>query len=213
MGSASQWARLACVIITVWAIAGCSTQISGTAVRQTLAGEADCTKVSAPMATIEPQNDAEPLMRIPTPDGWERTTMMDSELIRYAMGNPSLAVDSFAPNVVVTLEPVPANAGSPEDVIDAQWEALQSVGGTDIEPTSDSPVCGFPAQRISYRLPSMGEIPPRSAAAVAIVTTGAERWTTVIGLQTVEPDNPGYVEDSTTILDGFQILPEPDGNS
>jgi hypothetical protein len=151
-------------------------------------------------------------MRIPTPEGWERSTELDSELIRYTLGNPSMTEAGFAPNVIVTLETVPANA-SAEEVLAAQWDAMASVGVTDIVPTSDSPVCGFPAQRVTYSLPQMGQVPARSGVAIAVVTTGAQRFTSVVGLQTTNPQDPTYVEDSTTILDGFQILPVPEGDS
>jgi hypothetical protein len=43
-------------------------------------------------------------MRIPLPQGWERSTKMDSESIRFAIRNPGLAADGFTPNAVVTVE-------------------------------------------------------------------------------------------------------------
>ena len=43
----------------------------------------DCTSVDAPMTKIPDHTDEEPLLRIPQPQGWERLTMMDSQLIRF----------------------------------------------------------------------------------------------------------------------------------
>src|SRR5262245_17009720 len=62
----------------------------------------DCTKVDAPMTSIPDHTDEEPVMKIPQPEGWERVTMMDSDLIRFTMRNPTLIRDGFAPTAVVT---------------------------------------------------------------------------------------------------------------
>src|SRR5215470_7677594 len=66
-----------------------------------------CTTVDAKLTKVPFHVDDEPVLKIPQPDGWERVTMMDSELIRFTMRNPSLAKDNFAPTAVVTLESQP----------------------------------------------------------------------------------------------------------
>ena len=92
----------------------------------------DCTSVDAPMTPIPDHTDEEPVMKIPQPDGWERVTMMDSELIRFTMRNVGLAKDGFAPTAVVTLESHRGIA-EPREVFDAQQDALESgVGATDV---------------------------------------------------------------------------------
>ena len=55
-----------------------------------------CVAVDAPLTTIPVRNDDEPVMKIPQPRGWDRTTM-GSELIRFAMANRSLVTDGFTP--------------------------------------------------------------------------------------------------------------------
>jgi len=52
---------------------------------------AKCEQVSAPMTDIPTRTDQEPRLRIPQPQGWERTTKLDSETIRFALRNPGLA--------------------------------------------------------------------------------------------------------------------------
>lgn len=189
---------------------GCSHVTSGAAVKQPFVGEDKCAAVSAPMATIEPQRNGEPVMRIPRPHDWERTTMLDSELIRYAMANANIAANNFAPSALVTLEDVTAHGGTPQEIFAMEWDGLVKLaGGSDLVTTSDSPVCGFPAQRVTFALPRMGAIPPRKGQAIAVVTPGAHRYAAVIGLQTTAPDKPVYAQAAKTILDGFQIMTEP----
>ena len=63
-------------------------------------------------------------MRIPLPPGWERSTKMDNESIRFAIRNPALSADGFTPNAVVTLQKVAYDMGKPEKVLEAQNEQL-----------------------------------------------------------------------------------------
>ena len=101
------------------------------------ASASDCTSVDAPMTSIAEQTDEEPLMKIPQPEGWERVTMMDSELIRFTMRNEALVKDGFAPTAVVTLESHPGIA-EPRQVFDAQQDALKSgIGATNISVSRD----------------------------------------------------------------------------
>ncbi len=67
------------------------------------ASASDCTKVDAPMTSIPDHTDEEPVMKIPQPQGWERVTLMDSELVRFSMRNGAMVKDGFAPTAVVTL--------------------------------------------------------------------------------------------------------------
>ena len=53
-----------------------------------------CESVSAPLTDIPTRTDQEPTMRLPVPEGWERSTKMDSENIRFAIRNQGLAADA-----------------------------------------------------------------------------------------------------------------------
>jgi hypothetical protein len=213
MGAARWLRRLACVTIATSSVAGCGHVIAGVAVTAPLPGEGECTVVSAPLTTIEPKHDSEPVMRIPQPPNWERNAMLDSDLIRFAMSDVALAANKFAPSAAVTLEDVTTKGASPEDVIAAEWDSVRAVGATDLVVTSDRPVCGFPAQTVTYKLPKMGVISARDGVGLAVVTPGVRKYAAVISVQTTEPHNPTYIADAKTVLDGFQILPEPSGNS
>jgi hypothetical protein len=170
----------------------------------------DCTSVDAPMTRIPDHTDEEPVMSIPQPDGWERVTMMDSELIRFTMRNQSLARDGFAPTAVVTLESHRGIA-EPREVFDAQQDALETaIGATNIEVTPTT-VCELPAEILDYTTPPLGLLPPHPARVVtAVLHTDDTTYAVTMTVQSGDPDNPTYKRDSETILTGFQMLPPAD---
>ncbi|WP_445168821.1 LpqN/LpqT family lipoprotein [Mycolicibacterium sp. Dal123E01] len=171
------------------------------------ASASSCTPVDAPMTSIPDHDAGEPVMKIPQPDGWERMTQMDSELIRFTMRNESLAKDGFAPTVVVTLESDRGNT-LPRKVFDAQQRALKvQVGATDLHST-ETTLCGLPAEMVDYTMPRLGSLSPHPAQVVtAVLQTEDMTYAMTMTLQTVDPDNPGYQSDSEKILTGFQMLP------
>jgi hypothetical protein len=154
-------------------------------------------------------------MRIPLPPGWERTTKMDNESIRFAIRNPGLTADGFTPNAVVTLQKVDTDIGKPEKVLEAQNEQLgKKLKLTDMK-SSPSQVCGAPALSSSYTAPEVKlgpkipPIPPRTASSVSSVFKGRDsNYVAMLTVQTIKPDNQTYVGDSATILKGFQLLPQ-----
>ena len=167
----------------------------------------DCTPVDAPMTTVPDHGDDEPVMKIPQPDGWERVTMMDSELIRFTMRNTGLAVEGFAPTAVVTLESHRGIA-EPREVFDAQHDALESgIGATDVRATQ-STLCELPAETIDYITPPLGILPPHPARVLcAVLHTEDRTFAMTVTVQSADPDNPTYQRDAETILTGFQLLP------
>ncbi|PRC49367.1 hypothetical protein C6A85_75085, partial [Mycobacterium sp. ITM-2017-0098] len=99
---AKSWFAVA--MTTALVLTGCSQNVTGTAV--TAAGsapdsatggdESQCATVEAPLEDIPGEDDGEPRLRIPVPAGWERNTMMDSQVIRYAIVAMDLVADGFA---------------------------------------------------------------------------------------------------------------------
>ena len=167
----------------------------------------DCASVDAPMTSIREQTDEEPVMAIPQPAGWERVTMMDSELIRFTMRNLSLANDGFAPTAVVTLESHRGIA-EPREVFDAQQDALENVvGATNLQATQTT-LCELPAEIIDYVTPMLGMLPPHPARVVtAVLHTEDTTYAMTMTVQSADPENPTYKRDAETILTGFQMLP------
>ncbi len=171
---------------------------------------ADCTSVDAPMTSIPDHTDEEPVMKIPQPDGWKRVTMMDSDLIRFTMRNEKLVRDGFAPTAVVTLESHRGIA-EPQEVFDAQHDALQSaVGATEVKIT-ETTLCELPAEMIDYITPPMGVLPPHPARVLtAVLHTEDTTYAMTMTVQSADADNPTYKRDAETILTGFQLLPPSD---
>ncbi|MGY4711059.1 LpqN/LpqT family lipoprotein [Mycolicibacterium sp. CBM1] len=182
------------------AVAGCSDEQKPSA--------AKCEEVSASMADIATRTDQEPRLRVPQPQGWERTTKLDSETIRFAIRNPAMSSDGFTPNAVVTLQKVGADMGKSQQIFDAQNQQLKAkLKVTDLK-TTPAQVCGSPAQTSSYTAPAMGKIPARKAVSVAAVyQAGDVNYVTTLTVQAINADNPTYAADSATIIKGFQVLP------
>jgi hypothetical protein len=170
-------------------------------------GASQCETVDAPLTTIPAHGDDEPVMKIPQPQGWDRSTMMDSELIRFAMGNRSLIKDGFASNVVVTLESA-AGIEDPNVVFDTMREAIESeFGATDLRVTGHR-LCGLPAQIMHYQTPAIGNIAPHpGSAVVGVLHTDDMTYAASVTIQTADPDNPVYQRDADLILNGFKMLP------
>lgn len=173
-----------------------------------------CQSVSAPLTDIPTRTDQEPRMRLPVPEGWERSTKMDSENIRFAIRNQGLAADGFTPNAVVTLQKVASGIGKPEQILDAQNQQLaKKLKVTDMTSTS-AQVCGAPAMSTSYTAPEVKvspkipPIPPRKATSLGVVyNAGDVTYVATVTVQSVKADNPTYVRDAEIILKGFELLP------
>ena len=79
--------------------------------------------VSVPMIDIPTRTDQEPRMRIPQPQGWERTTKLDSETIRFAIRNPALAAGRLHPQRGGDLQKIGLDVGKPKQILDARESA------------------------------------------------------------------------------------------
>ncbi|WP_293305749.1 LpqN/LpqT family lipoprotein [Mycolicibacterium sp.] len=172
--------------------------------------------MSVNLEDVPTRTDQEPKMRVPLPPGWERTTKMDNESIRFAIRNPALAVDGFTPNAVVTLQKVSLDVGKPTQILDAQNDQLaKKLKAKDLTSTPTE-VCGAPAMSSSYTAPEMRvspnpKIPPvpsRKATSLGAVYRGEDaNYVATLTVQSVKPDDKTFAQDSQTILKGFQLLP------
>ena len=212
-------ARAATVVIgaTVIVLAGACTRVVEDAravaapdMGKAPASASDCTKVDAPMTSIPDHTDEEPVMKIPQPQGWERVTLMDSELVRFSMRNGAMVKDGFAPTAVVTLESHPG-ISEPREVFDAQQDALKSgIGATDMI-VRQATLCELPAQTVVYNAPQMGMLPPHPESMLtAVMHTENDTYAMTMTVQSTDPGNPAYQRDAETILTGFQMLPPSD---
>lgn len=170
----------------------------------------DCTPVDAELVDVPVPSgvsaDADPVLRIPQPDGWERISALDSDMIRFVMRNDELASDGVAPTAVVTLE---SHRGelSAQAFFDEQRDQVSQLGVTELELT-DTTLCGLPAVRGSYMSPLLGTAGPRRAELLsAVMFTEGRTFGVALTLQSADEEDPAYQADSREILDGFQMLP------
>ncbi len=202
------------LLITAHLLTGCAQSITGTAV--TVAGsapnaatagdEAQCTKVDAPLEDIPDEGSREPHLRVPVPSGWERNTMMDSNVIRYAIVATDLIADGFATNAVVTLEPVRGNQ-TPDDVFAQNRGNLETIMGAFDIAAEGNATCGLPSETTHYMAPPMGTAPERPIIMHAVVARIAgTTYLATLTIQTTDPDDPTFLSDSQEIIDGFQML-------
>ena len=174
--------------------------------------DAECKSVSAPMTSIDPHTSAEPQLKIPQPSGWDRASRLDSDVIRFTMGNKSLTARSFMPTAVVTLEVISDGHADPQTIFDQEQEALvQRLGAKGLR-ASPSTLCGNKAELVDYSAPALGrKIPARKARTLMVAAAfGDSTYVATVTLQSTDPTNPAYMQDADTILTGFQILP-PEG--
>ncbi|VEG57559.1 putative lipoprotein LpqN [Mycolicibacterium aurum] len=178
------------------------------------ASEAACTPVDAELVDIpQPAGSsgvADPVLRIPQPEGWNRISSLDSDMIRFVMRNDGLAADGLAPTAVVTLE---SHRGeiSPEKFFAEQRRQVGQLGVTDLTLT-DTTLCGLPAVRGHYLSPLMGTAGPRRADLLsAVMFTKGRTYGVAVTVQSADEDDPVYRQESEEILDGFQMLPPGSG--
>ena len=141
---------------------------------------------------------------------------MASEQIRFGIRSPALQEAGFTPNAVVTLEKVPPGTLEPEQILRAQFNTLEKRLNLDPNDVVATPVgvCGFTGLKTVYTAPAIndarGQVASRRATSVAVVYESASaQYVATVTVQTVNANNPSYVEDLATILDGFQVLSPP----
>lgn len=174
------------------------------------ASEQECTPVDTELVDVPApagaSGDTDPVLRIPQPQGWERITALDSEMIRFVMRNDGLEFDGVAPTAVVTLE---SHRGeiTPPEFFDSQRRQVTQLGVTDLT-LEDTTLCGLPAVRGHYMSPLMGTAGPRRAELLsAVMFTEGMTYGVAVTLQSADEDDPAFRSDAQEILDGFQMLP------
>lgn len=98
-------------------------------------------------------NSGEPVFSIPLPEGWERTTMLDSELVRLTTADQAGGPEK-ARTAVLTVEPAEIAGTTVFDQNADMIETTMSPEGLVRHP--ETPVCGLDAQLFSYTTAGMG---------------------------------------------------------
>ena len=198
-------ALLAAGTVTALLVSGCTRDVAGTAVTAS-AGEDACATVDAPLADIPTTDASEPQLRIPVPSGWERNSMMDSRVIRYAIVAENLRTRGFATNAVVTLESARGTNETPTQIFDQNRNNLVEIMGASDLSVEANTTCGFPSETTRYTAPKMGLAPERPVIMHAVVAEADPTWLATLTIQTTEPDDPQFRRDAQQIVDGFQLV-------
>ena len=211
------WVRAAAIGMLAAVLAGCAGAQPEPVFPRTLlpatspgpvgaAGGDSCTPVHAPVKSIPALATSEPQLAIPQPAGWERNTMLDSQLIRFALVNKSLIANRFAPTVVVTLESA-AGAHDARKLFEQSRSALVTMGGATDLSVKPATLCGQPAEIVEYVGNAMGKLAAHPATVLAVVMqAGGTTYLVTVTIQTTDADNPTYRRDAETILTGFTLL-------
>lgn len=210
MGKRDATVALFGVVVAV--AAGCSSHQSSTDASSTLeasaasastsvaaASPAGCAASDGPRVTLDAKAADEPVLAVPLPPGWQRSTEMVSEMVRAAIVNTGLRANDFSPNAVVTLEDLTGKVPSVQQGVTAEIAAVEQ-GGMAVQSRTVGTVCGNPSSTITYTLKN------RPVTALIVVAEHERKiWAAVVTVQTTEPDNPAYVAGKKAILDGFQF--------
>jgi hypothetical protein len=166
-----------------------------------------CQTVDAPLTTIPPLKHDEPVMKIPQPQEWTRSTKLDSELIRFAMVSRIPGAHGSAASAVVTLER-PPGIEEADVIFEMQRHALETMAGaTDLQ-VSKHTLCGLPAETVQYRTPEAGRMDPHPATVViAVIHVGDSTYAATLTVGSDATDNLTFQRDADLILKGFQLLP------
>lgn len=164
-----------------------------------------CAASDVQRVTLDAKAADEPELGVPTPEGWEYTSAMNSPMIRGTVANVGLRANDFTPNAVVTLEDLTGKVASAQQGIEAEIAGVEQ-GGMPVQSRTAGTVCGHPSSTITYTL--------QKRPVTALITAaqdGFKIWAAVLTIQTTDPNNPAYVAGKKAILDGFQFA-VPDKN-
>ena len=154
------------------------------------AGGDSCTPVQAPLTSIPALAGGEPQLAIPQPAGWERNTMLDSRLIRFALVNKSLIANRFAPTVLVTLESA-AGARDARKLLEQGRPALVTMGGATGLKVRPATLCGQPAETVDYVGSAMGQRAAHPATVLAaVMQAGGTTYFVTVTIQTTDAEQP-----------------------
>lgn len=147
----------------------------------------DCTPVDGELVDANRQG-AEPTFSVPMPEDWQRSTVMDSEIIRLMIGDADDSTGATA-TVIVTVEQLPMTG---EDAFDAEIRGLeQAAVGHSIGRDEPTTTCGFPSQHVHYMNASGGGDPvPARVLIIAVPdATGSGSTVATVTAQSSDPDN------------------------
>lgn len=186
---------------TVSGSAGVSGDESGDAV-------GECADPTVELIDLKSFDDAEPMIRMPLPAGWERNTTMDSEFVRGTINAPDLADEDqmTMPVINVVIEDAGAAGVDADEVIDFELASLEQIGAT-INKRTPIQVCGLPAERFEVTAALMGPQEVDLTSVVIVYESGSALYAVVVTAQGPDTQDPQYLEAVDTVIEQIQVLP------
>lgn len=170
------------------------------------AGLAGCTPTDQELIELDPAGGDEPVVRVPMPAGWERSTRLDSELIRATLGGTEYGTEDGGPVVMVIVEDIGAYVDTAQEGIDAEIAPMESFG-MEIIGRKPTTVCGLPAERVTGLSPApTGEMIPMEVL-VAVYETDTDMYAVLLNAQAPDGVDPQALRDQQAMLEQVQILP------
>ncbi|WP_295627693.1 hypothetical protein [uncultured Corynebacterium sp.] len=144
-----------------------------------------------------------PTIGVPRPDGWDRASDFESDMIPLAMANQGLTADGFAPSAVLTVEQSDLGGSDEFDRQAQMVETIAEEGSASLQPIGET--CGHESQILEYQTQAPGDIVTDVTALMVSVPADSGFTTVVLSVQSAEPDNPEYAESLQTMTEELQI--------
>lgn len=202
---------LAAVCATVMLASGCSTIIDGDAIATP--GEEGkrisnpkCNSVTVPLMEVPLDDDFEPRVEVPQPEGWERVKRFESGVVRIFLAGKDLESNGFVPNATVAIANLSGKASNEEAAFAAERSGLEAFGVTDLV-EAPSTICGYPSNTLTYNM-ALGPVPShRVTTTIVAVKNGSKMFTVGVSVQALDDTVSGFDTARETILAGLQVSP------
>lgn len=148
-------------------------------------------------------NPKEPIFSIPLPEGWERTTKMDSELVRLTTGDRASGPEK-ARTAILTVEPTTVEGTVMFDQNAAYIESTMSPENLVRHP--ETSVCGLAAQQFDYTTSGMGGATQAvHQLLVSVPDINGSSLVAVLTVQSAEADASDFAPIADTIISGIRV--------
>ncbi|HIW92191.1 MAG TPA: LpqN/LpqT family lipoprotein [Candidatus Corynebacterium avicola] len=159
----------------------------------------DCAPYSG--ETVEANNNpGEPVVTVPVPEGWGRSTEMDSEMIRLMIGDGNVS-EPPVPNVNVVME---QGDGEPEDLFAQSLDGVENSLETEDLTSEETSLCDFPAMRLDY-VQTQGNIEWDTTQYMVSVPAEDGQYLATITLMAGDPASEEDLALRQEIIDGIEV--------
>ena len=149
-------------------------------------------------------NPGEPTFGIPLPEGWERMTMLDSELVRLTTADEASGPEKGR-TAVLTVEPADISGTK---VFDANADMIEStLSPQDFVRHPVTSVCGLDAQLFDYTTARMGDGGKQTIhqLLLSVPDVNGSNLVAVLTVQSAASDADAFAPIADTIISGLRV--------